>query len=214
MTAGDSLYLWAVRNLIDMKKLLLVCFLTLLFISLSASPAMPGKVRVKQPDGTYIEVYLRGDEFFSWYESVADGSVMQRGNDGFVRKVADRDAFFSTVRKARAERRLQAGAASRVAPGEIESVFPTTGEVRGLFLLVEYPDVKFSENVTRGLYDELLNSDTYSGELSTGSVRSYFKDQSGGKFTPVFDVASVLHERAAQALRFQQLRTGACVGNV
>lgn len=176
-------------KIITMKKVLLVCFLSLLSIGLSASPAMPGKIRVKQPDGTYIEVYLRGDEFFSWYESVADGSVMRRGDDGFIKKVADRDAFFSSVRKVRAERKLQAKGLSRVAPGEIDPVFPTTGEVRGLFLLVEYPDVKFSEAAKREVYDELLNSESYSGELSTGSVRSYFKDQSGGKFTPVFDVA-------------------------
>lgn len=183
-----SLYLSGQKDS-DMKRPLLLCFLSLLFIRVSASPAMPGKVRVKQPDGTYIEVYVRGDEFFSWYERVSDGSVMKREADGFVRAVADPSAFFSSASKLHAERRLRAFGTQRVAPGKIENAFPTEGEVRGLFLLVEYPDVKFSEGVSRELYEELLNSESYSGELSTGSVRSYFKDQSGGKFTPVFDVA-------------------------
>jgi len=47
-----------------MKK----CTLTLLGVLLSmaawAIPAKPGKVVLTQPDGTKIEVYVRGDEKF------------------------------------------------------------------------------------------------------------------------------------------------------
>lgn len=172
-----------------MKRFLLACSLSLAFVSISASPAMPGKVRMKQPDGTYIEVFVRGDEYSNWYESAADGSIMQLGTDGFMKKVADKDAFFSAMRQMRAGRIASAGGASRVQPGKIDIDFPTTGEVRGLLLLVEYPDVKFTEEATREVYDRLMNAENYTGGLSTGSVRQYFRDQSGGKFTPIFDVA-------------------------
>ena len=34
-----------------------------------AVPAYPGLVTIKQPDGTEISVYLRGDEKVRWMES-------------------------------------------------------------------------------------------------------------------------------------------------
>lgn len=176
-----------------MKKILLTWFLSALCMGMSAVPAKPGKVRVKQPDGTYIEVYVRGDEFFNYYERAADGAIMQRAADGFIRKVADRNAFLASMRKIRAERKQAArGTNARNipgAPGPIAPVFPTTGEVRGLFIMVEYPDCKFSEAAKKEIYEDVLNSDNYTGELASSSIKNYFQTQSGGKFTPVFDVA-------------------------
>lgn len=162
--------------------------LALLFGSVMASPAHPGKVRIKQPDGTFVEVYVRGDEHSSYYESVADGSLMTYAADGWLRRVADKEAFLEQIAVRHLERKQAARAQGRQAPGAIDPVFPTTGTVNGLVILVEYPDVKFSANATQEAYEEVFNSDPYQGDLSTGSVLQYFKAQSGGLFTPHFDV--------------------------
>lgn len=166
--------------------------LALLSGSVMASPAYPGKVRIKQPDGTFIEVYVRGDELFNYYENAVDGLIMQRGADGFIRNVADSKQFLASLPDIRAERKQTArgAGAQRIpgAPGPIAPVFPTTGEVRGLFILVEYPDCRFSEAAKREIYEDVLNSDNYTGNLASASIKNYFQTQSGGKFTPVFDV--------------------------
>lgn len=73
-------------------------------------------------------------------------------------------------------------------PGEITRDFPTTGTVRGLVILAEFADQKFSAPDIKDTYDQLLNQPNYTGTLSTGSVRDYFEAQSGGLFTPQFDV--------------------------
>lgn len=141
-----------------------------------SAPAMPGKVRMMQPDGTYVEVYVRGDERSNWYENVSDGSIMKRSADGFIRKVADNAIERGAIMKAPFE------------PGEIQKNFPATGEVRGLFLMVEYPDCKFSDAAVPEIYEDVLNSDSYTGPLASESIKNYFLTQSNGQFTPVFDV--------------------------
>lgn len=62
------------------------------------------------------------------------------------------------------------------------------GEVRGLVMLVEFQDVKFSENGTVENFNALLNepNNDYMGAI--GSARDYFIDQSYGKFCPTFDI--------------------------
>ena len=56
-------------------------------------------------------------------------------------------------------------------------------------VLVQFSDVKFTdEEQTAGYFDGILNEDGYSEGLASGSVRDYFKDNSLGAFTPVFDV--------------------------
>lgn len=162
--------------------------------SVFAAPATPEKVRIKQPDGSFVEVYVRGDEYLNYYENAADGSLMQRSADGFIRRVADQEAFRRKLPALYAERKMRkADTGGRLAPGgapaPIPVDFPTKGKVKGLVLLVEYQDVKFSENAKREIYDELLNSDSYTGDLATGSVKQYFKDQSDGQFITEFDVA-------------------------
>lgn len=61
-------------------------------------------------------------------------------------------------------------------------------EVRGLVIMVQFQDVKFSENGTIENFDALMNepNNDYLGAI--GSARDYFIDQSYGKFCPKFDI--------------------------
>ena len=69
---------------------------------------------------------------------------------------------------------------------------------RGLVILVNYSDRKFlSAYDNHALFNRMINEQGFSGfvsdytgneEVFTGSVRDYFRDQSGGRFNPEFDV--------------------------
>ncbi len=71
-----------------------ICMIFSLFIYLSACqevksgekmpmpvPAAPDVSEVQQPDGTVVKVYLKGDEWLNWVETI-DGYTISRGKDG------------------------------------------------------------------------------------------------------------------------------------
>lgn len=188
-----------------------------LFVSVAswAMPAKPGKVVMTQPDGTKIETYVRGDEWFHYYETL-DGKVLLPAADGAL-KYATVDASgnvvagdvaaggssaqYSPKRVARAAKAADAAAlrpalaaqaerARRKAsePGAIKLKFPTTGTMRGIIILAQYQDVKFTKQSTLQKFQDMAMSDNYQGKNAPGSMREYFVTQSAGQFTPEFDV--------------------------
>lgn len=189
-----------------------------LFMSLTSwsMPAKPGKVTLLQPDGTKVEVYIHGDEWFHYYESL-DGKVLIPGSDGLL-KYAEFDASGNVVagsvnvaggnathratvathgtdvaamRSALGRQAEQARACSPFRanrPGAIKTMFPTKGTMRGLIVLAQYQDVKFSPNGTLEKFQQMASADDYKGENAPGSMRDYFITQSHGQFTPEFDV--------------------------
>ena len=72
------------------------------------------------------------------------------------------------------------------------------GEKRGLIILMEFPNMKFTNKNSNGktfdvpaLWNDIANKErlrNVSGVLVCGSVRDYFRDQSYGQFTIDFDV--------------------------
>ncbi len=77
--------------------------------------------------------------------------------------------------------------------------FPTIGSVRGILILVDFPDKSFSLNnadiVTK--FNSMLNETGYKDTITIsgrkipaaeGSVKDYFEAQSYGKFSPEFDI--------------------------
>ncbi len=60
--------------------------------------------------------------------------------------------------------------------------------LKGLVILAEYKDVKFSATGTREFFETMLNEQGFSQYDATGSARDYFIEASFGKFTPTFDV--------------------------
>lgn len=196
-----------------------------LFVSVVswAMPAKPGKVVMTQPDGTKIETYVRGDEWFHYYETL-DGKVLLPAADGVLKyaavdasgnvvagDVAAGDPSVPSRRAARAAKAAdasvlrqalvaQAERARRKAsePGTIKPKFPTTGTMRGLIILAQYQDVKFTKQSTLQKFQDMAMSDNYQGENAPGSMREYFVTQSAGQFTPEFDVVGPVtlpHER-------------------
>lgn len=198
------------------RQLIASCLLLLCSMASWSAPAYPGKIVYRQPDGTRLAVYLRGDEHFHFYESEdglallpdagralryavpdAAGRVSAAGmvaHNVDMRGMKER-TFVKTLDRS-AIRRSLAGevkmkkehAMRRVMPGEIKKTFPTTGEIRGIIILAQFTDRKFSRDDIRDVYDRMANDENYSGPYSSGSIRNYFKTQSDGKFVPTFDV--------------------------
>lgn len=162
-----------------MKFRYLIASVTLLVCGLSAFgvPARPGFHSLVGPDGQQIEVEMKGDEHFHYFVD-RQGRRLERTSAGSLRFMADAD--FSL--------RMAAAAEARKAPVEIERKFPTTGTVRGLVILTEFPDCKFQEGSTREYFDAKINSIGYQGQETFGSVADFFAEQSQGRFSPVFDV--------------------------
>ena len=166
-------------KLYSMNKLLFSLMGFFVFLTSQAIPAKSGKVVITQPDGTKIEVYIRGDERFHYYETM-DGKILLPDSNGILRET-DENLAELRAKAAKIRAKVQQ-------PGEIKSKFPTTGTVRGLIVLAQYQDVKFSKEGTLEKFQSMAMSDNYKGENAPGSMREYFVTQSSGQFTPEFDV--------------------------
>lgn len=221
---------------INLSFILAVLFMTAAFSS-RAVPAKPGVMVFTQPDGTVVEASMIGDEHFHFYETPS-GELLLRDADGFIRRasltsagelstsgvptgVATPVAEATAIRRAIASRRAaikeESVARRRVAPAPIPLDFPTTGVVKGLIIMAEFQDVKFSSKATRELYDRKINEPGYSDESTYGSVIDYFTTQSSGRFTPKFDVVGPVtlpHDRKwyGETERLDDLFRDACKG--
>ena len=87
-----------------MKKTLLTLSLALTMSAAWAAKAINKPITVKQSDGTYITVYLHGDEDFHWYTS-SDGTILLRNGNDFTPITETPEAFFA---KAENTRRMNA----------------------------------------------------------------------------------------------------------
>jgi len=83
------------ENTFHYFALLTACLALLPFDSAMAVPANPEPREITQPDGAKFQLLLRGDEFFSWHETV-DGYAVAKDADGFwkfAQPALDRAAF-------------------------------------------------------------------------------------------------------------------------
>ena len=62
------------------------------------------------------------------------------------------------------------------------------GEVRGIVVLVQFSDVKFSNENANAEYVDYLNKEGYSNYHMRGSARDFFIENSMGTYVPTFDV--------------------------
>jgi M6 family metalloprotease-like protein len=65
-----------------MKKLLTLNFLVLIMITAFAAPFKNLPYTIYQPDGTTIECFVSGDEYFNWIHD-AEGYSIKKGKDGY-----------------------------------------------------------------------------------------------------------------------------------
>ena len=167
-----------------MRKILatLALLLSALY-TLSASPAYPGKIRVQQPDGTYILIQIHGDEWFN-YITDEKGQVIAQDADGFYRPsqmpTYEQREEANQMRRAANQMRRQAVQA--------QSRSLTKGKHRIPVILVSFSDKDFIIDDPNTAFSNMLNQEGYSANGGTGSVRDYYYENSCGAFDPVFEV--------------------------
>lgn len=155
-----------------------------------AVPAAPGAILTTQPDGTPVEIYLHGDEYFSWASSF-DGMTLLRDTSGYwtVAKAEDGVAVPSATRfSGRSARTLaphtpaglpvdhRARVNRPYSRTQIDNSFPTTGNRKLLMLLVNFSDTRTT--YTQKNFADMMNAEGYG---SIGSFRDYYLEQSYGK---------------------------------
>ncbi len=187
---------------------LLACFFT---TATYAVPAYPGLITVKQKDGSSITIQVHGDEYFH-YTTTSDGyfvaqkegvyyyADMAFNGEIYVSKVKANNvgsrtkserAFLSTKSPSTTMAALQGIASAKRASrmDTMQKAFPTDGVKKGVVILVNFKDVKFTDEATaKTRYSNLLNQKGYSENGGTGSAFDFYHDNSMGKFSPQFDI--------------------------
>ena len=166
-----------------MKKIILSIFAICLFAtSLSAVPARPGKLIVRQPDGSSIEIYKHGDEFGHWITD-AQGRILAKDANGFYR--VQQGVSAASIRKTAAANRA---AKLKNHSGKPHGAKIATGTKHFLVILVQTSDTPFTTENPKEAFTNLLNQNGYAANGATGSAKDYYYDNSHGVFNPVFDV--------------------------
>ncbi len=170
------------------RKLFLMAVLFTAALSLHAVPAKRGVWRtITLADGTKVKVEQVGDEHFHCLQA-ADGTRYYYDSDSDTYKVFTAAEQQKAQTSARARRaRSQAYTAPRRAADQ--SIF--TGTKHALVILAEFTDSKFKDGHDVDLYKKIVNGINYTENGFKGSVRDYFRAQSGGKFDLDFDVVGI-----------------------
>jgi M6 family metalloprotease-like protein len=195
---------------------LFICFF--LNASVSAVPAYPYPIKVKQPDGNEITILLKGDEFFN-YTTTEDGYVILEDKNGFYNyakistdntiissdiKVsgyslkngatglikASSSEFIQKIQQPSLQRVLEKkiNSTSNRQPNSLRSSAAVSGNLKGLVILANFSDVKFTIDNPTEAFKDMLNKENYNDYEGKGSARDYFIENSNGTFTPEFNV--------------------------
>ena len=157
--------------------------LILVPIQMFAVPALPVAKRIMVGNEEYY-VSLRGDEFGHYWQAETGEKIIQQ-EDGRYRILSHFEAENLLYKTAEGRRKANA-TRNQNQHGFLTSLI---GSKRGLVILVDYRDQRFSLENPTATYNEIFNQLDYKGYGMTGSVRDYFLAQSYGKFDMTLDVA-------------------------
>ena len=177
-----------------MKRILLSISAVLAAIAIQAMPVKPGIWRnITLADGTVVKAELVGDEHLTYWRTADGACYRQTPSVGVFSKVelsalqSEYDAV--VAQKAAREKAILESARTSMPVKKVEgSKFQ--GKKKCLVILANFADTKFKPEHTLDLYKQIINGENYSDETLgfKGSVRDYFKAQSGGQFEIDFDV--------------------------
>ena len=177
-----------------MKRILLSISAVLAAIAIQAMPVKPGIWRnITLADGTVVKAELVGDEHLTYWRT-ADGACYRQTPSAGVFSKVELSALQSEydavgAQKAAREKAILESARTSMPVKKVEgSKFQ--GKKKCLVILANFADTKFKPEHTLDLYKQIINGENYSDETLgfKGSVRDYFKAQSGGQFEIDFDV--------------------------
>ena len=181
-----------------MKRLFVTLSLMIVTMAVMAIPAKRGLWKtLTLSNGTEVRAQLVGDEHGHWmqaedgtcylqnngvYEQVDRQIVTERRQARLNAKAAKRKAIYAST----SDGLGQKGTMSRGA-------VPSIGEYTIPVVMVQFSDKQFKSTTTVEKMTRYYNEEGYHDETgSVGSVRDYFKAQSGGQFVPTFDVVGIV----------------------
>ena len=183
-----------------MRKIALLLFVA--FFGVTASMAVPAKKVKKQllrADGTSVEVTLCGDEHYSFYRDneglpylLNDAGRLQPTTDAWVAET------WESIREARLSMAGNPYSNARKSR-QVGDARVTSGKVRGLVILVQFPDVPFVTENPKEVFNRFFNEKNFSEAGMSHSVTDYFSMQSYGQLEIDFDVVgpyTTKHEMA------------------
>ena len=171
-----------------MKKIFVMMLCVAGIAALQAKPAYRGAIEHTLADGSTVTVYQHGDEYFHYLTNARGEWV--KFEDGKLNVIPAMST--GEIAKARA--------AAKRAPQAQQQAYPINLAPHGLIILVNFSDVSFDASNSLDEMQKMHNAENYDHEYTyslrgytytvkaTGSARKYFIDQSGGKYTPTFDV--------------------------
>ena len=162
-----------------------------------AVPAVPWPVEKQQPDGSTIQVYIRGDEKVNWLESLDGYTLMYDSQKNIV--YAELDAKGDMIpskmiygKQLRSAEKANLEKGIRYSSSQIQilkqiwevgksarEMTPVTGEKKALCVLVGFPDKPFSKTVEE--FENLMNQEGYSANGASGSVKDFYLENSYGQ---------------------------------
>lgn len=168
-----------------MKKIFLLMSLLMLATMSFAIPARPGIWKnITLSNGRVVRVQLMGDEFNKFYKS--DDGLLYVPSGSTYKQISAEELSLKATPQRQAMNELHAQRRNRLARSGKSGYF---GNKRCLIILVQFQDKKFADTHTKEFYQRLANEENFSLEGARGSVRDYFKAQSGGQLTIDFDIA-------------------------
>ena len=172
-----------------MKRIAGVGLALMMATAMMAVPARRVWRTAMTPDGSTVTVRQTGDEFYHYWET-SDGHIAERLNNG---------SFVVTDEAVPTAKQIAARRAASPLHTDVRRVGTPMMAPRGLVVLAAFADVPFTTPNAHTAFDSLMNVEGYDysyycGSLeknitASGSAADYFKAQSDGKYTPVFDVA-------------------------
>lgn len=189
-------------------------FFVIFVFQTAVSFAIPAKSvwrTVIQKDGSSIRVKLTGDEHFHYYVTEDNVPLVERGGSFYYASVRNGRLVSTGVTAHDANSRSVAERQVKTDMEQLRSLHADilrnrviekiplrnrkvyAGEKRGLVILAEFPNCRFSMADPKSAYGDILNKPGYKHEIKSGiyaqgSVHDYFFDQSYGKFNLTFDV--------------------------
>ena len=201
--------------------LLVIGFISIYYINCLASNATPNVVKIYQPNGTFYNIRVFGDEFFGYKETL-NGYMVDIGKDGYLyyvnltptgRKLSnirldsqDSPPFtksnYNTIKEIRRyqlERwnslllnNNRGGLKLKELSKTKAGYSNTKTEIKSLVLLVEFSNLKFSVPNPKESFNAMLNTKGYSSYGATGSAKDYLNDNFNGLYNFNFVVSNVI----------------------
>ncbi len=163
-------------------KVFFIILSILYSIASLAVPARHVRKTISLADGNRVEVVLKGDESFHYYEDNIGNRYVQDDKAGY-QKLNEYTSLNTRTTRFANKRRT---APSTRAEFASEEKYSFIGQRRGLVILANFSDRKLTYKQSD--FDDYFNKEGYSEHGNAGSVHDYFRDNSYGQFDLTFDV--------------------------